>query len=126
MNFSKEHIKEFIRFCIVGVVATGVHYGVYWLFNLWMNYNFAYTIGFVISLAVNFILSSRFTFKEQMSVKKGGGFLLAHFINWLMHLSFLNLFVLLGVSEKWAPIPVFVVVIPINFVLVRTVFKKLK
>ena len=36
---------------------------------------------------------------------------------------FLNFFLWLGVSEGLAPIPVFCIVIPINFLLVRFVFK---
>ena len=44
---------------------------------------------------------------------------------YLLHVAFLNLFLWLGVSKSLAPIPVFAIVIPINFLLVRFVFKKM-
>ncbi len=115
-----------MRFCIVGVVATAVHYGVYALLNLFCQYNIAYTVGYLVSLALNFYLSSRFTFRSSMSVLKGGGFVIAHLVNYLLHMALLNLFVMVGVPEIWAPLPVYAIVVPINFILVRTVFKKLK
>ena len=126
MKINKEILSEFARFCLVGLLATAVHYGVYLLLNLCCQYNIAYTAGYVVSLAMNFYLSSRFTFKKTMSVWKGGGFLLSHLVNYVLHILLLNLFIWLGLSETWAPVPVFAIVVPVNFILVRTVFKKFK
>ena len=123
--FKIDNMREFVRFCIVGVIATAVHYGVYLLLNLFCQYNIAYTVGYIVSLALNFYLSSRFTFRSSMSALKGGGFLLAHLVNYLLHIALLNLFVWIGVPETWAPLPVYAIVVPVNFILVRTVFKKL-
>ena len=117
--------KEFIRFAIVGVVATGIHYGIYLLFLRWMKVNVAYSLGYVISLCCNLLLTSFFTFRERITWKKTVGFLASHGVNYVLHIVFLNLFLYLGVAERWAPIPVYCIVIPINFVLVRTAFKKL-
>ena len=123
--------KEFIRFAIVGVVATGIHYGLYlllvWTFDLretdTLYTNIAYSVGYVVSWCFNFYLSAHFTFKSSTSVKRGVGFALSHGINYLLHLVLLNFFLWLGVPEAWAPIPVFCIAIPINFILVRYVFK---
>jgi len=117
--------KEFIRFAIVGVVATGIHYGVYLLFLRWMRVNVAYSLGYVISLCCNLLLTSFFTFRERITWKKTVGFLASHGVNYALHIVFLNLFLYLGVTERWAPIPVYCIVIPTNFILVRTAFKKL-
>lgn len=116
---------EFVRFAIVGVVATGIHYGVYLLFLRWMKVNVAYSFGYVISLCCNLLLTSFFTFRERITWKKTIGFLASHGVNYALHIVFLNLFLYLGVTEQWAPIPVYCIVIPINFILVRTAFKKL-
>lgn len=123
--------KEFIRFAIVGVVATGIHYGLYlllvWTFDLretdTLYTNIAYSVGYVVSWCFNFYLSAHFTFKSSTSVKRGVGFALSHGINYLLHLVLLNFFLWLGIPEAWAPIPVFCIAIPINFILVRYVFK---
>ena len=114
---------EFVRFCIVGFIATAIHYGVYCLLLGLLNVNVAYTIGYIVSWCCNFYLSSRFSFKSKANVKKGIGFALSHMVNYLLHIAFLNLFVHLGASETIAPIFVYCCVIPINFLMVRTVFK---
>ena len=114
---------EFIRFGIVGIMATGIHYGVYLLLNCIMVPWLAYSLGYVVSFLCNFYLSSIFTFKSKASVKKGIGFGVSHGINYLLHITLLSIFLRLGIAENIAPIPVFIIVIPINFLLVRFVFK---
>lgn len=117
--------KEFIRFAIVGVVATGIHYGVYLLLLPWMRVNLAYSAGYAVSLCCNLLMTSFFTFRERITWKRTGGFLASHAVNYVLHIVFLNLFLWLGMAAKWAPFPVYCIVVPINFMLVRTAFKKL-
>lgn len=118
-----QKFREFVRFAIVGLIATGIHYGIYYLLNLFVNVNVAYSIGYVVSWFVNLYLTAHFTFKSSLSFKKGVGFAFSHLINYLLHMLFLNLFLAIGMSEEIAPLFVFAVVIPINFLLVRFVFK---
>ena len=117
--------SEIIRFGIVGLIATAVHYGIYLLCLYCMSATIAYTIGWVVSLACNFYLSSRFTFRKKMSMSKAGGFVSSHILNYLLHIGLLNLFLWLGIDPVYAPLLVFCIVIPINFILVRFVFTKL-
>lgn len=119
-------IREFIRFVIVGVLATVIHYGIYLLLLHYMHTNVSYTIGYVISFICNFFMSNFFTFKSKPTIKKGVGFGISHVINYMLHITLLNLFIFLGLSEKIAPVFVFAIVIPINFMLVRFVFKSEK
>ena len=129
MNLPKEKIVEFLRFCIVGTVATALHYIIYFAIikgfdvesKLWTNV--AYTIGYVLSWFVNLYLTARFTFREKVTVKRGFGFAASHGINYLLHMLFLNVFLAVGLSDEIAPLFVFAIVIPINFLLVRFVFK---
>lgn len=124
-------LSEFIRFAIVGMAATAIHYGIYLLLvqiyngnaKVSLYTNVAYSIGYVTAWCCNFYLSARFTFKTRTSVKRGIGFALSHGINYLLHLLFLNVSLWIGIPETWAPIPVFCIVVPINFLLVRYVFK---
>ena len=58
-------------------------------------------------------------------MQRGVGFAVCHGVNYLLHMGFLNLFLLMGISATIAPWLVFCCVIPINFVIVRTVFRKL-
>lgn len=118
-------IKEVLRFCIVGLAATAIHYVSYLLLQRIMSPNVAYTLGFIISLACNFVLSARFTFRTRMSLLRGGGFVLSHLLNYLMHIALFNLLLWCGVSRLIAPLGVYAVVVPVNFILVRLVFRKL-
>ena len=121
---NKQAVGEIIRFGIVGVIATIIHYFIYWILQKWININIAFSIGYALSFICNFFLSSLFTFKSKVTVRKGVGFGGAHLINWLIQLGLLNMFVYIGVSRKWAPILVYAISIPINFIMVRFVFKR--
>lgn len=125
MLFSRETFFELVRFGVVGVVATALHYGVYWLLHGVMDVNVAYTLGYLVSFVANYVLSARFTFRKKKSVKNGLGFTCAHLFNYLLQISLLNFFIWLGVSKVLAPVPVYCVAIPTNFLIVRFVFRKL-
>ncbi|RGO89400.1 GtrA family protein [Bacteroides thetaiotaomicron] len=147
--------REFVRFILVGILATATHYGIYFLFMCtdvtsyciyyWLVFwqlllimvfifflcvlmlpAIAYTIGYVISFILNFYLSNIFTFNTKPTVRKGIGFGISHFINYLLHIGLLSLFIWIGVPERWAPLPVFALVVPVNFLLVRFVLKSKK
>lgn len=130
-------IREFIRFCIVGAIAMGLHYAIY-LFLLWTmgidwsaakgadwRATLAYTVGYAIALGVNMGLTAKFTFKEKLSVKRGGGFLVSHAINYVLEVGLLNLFLWMHIAEWLSPLLALLISVPVNFVLVRTAFKKL-
>lgn len=120
MKFKK---IEIIRFGIVGIIATIIHYGIYLALNLIIVSWIAYSIGYGISFLGNFYLSNRFTFKTKPTFKKGIGFGLSHFINYLLQVILLSIFIKLGMPDKYAPIPVFCIAVPINFLMVRLVLK---
>lgn len=124
ISFNKKTIWQFIRFGIVGMLMTLLHYGIYWLLIHYINVSVSYTIGYVLSFIVNFYLTSFFTFKSKPTIKRGAGFLLSHGMNYLLHIVLLNVFLYMGLNKTLAPIPVFCIVIPINFILVRYVFTK--
>ena len=120
---NKENIQELLRFAITGIIALIIHYGVYLILLRFFNPNVSYTIGYIVSFCFNFILTNIFTFKTKANVKKGIGFIASHAINYGLHIVLLNLFLWLSLSEKYAPIPVYMIAVPINFLLIRFVFK---
>ena len=89
----------------------------------WIEVNIAYTTGYVLSFLVNYWLTAHFTFHTSASVKNGFGFSGAHLVNYLLHIVLLNIFLWLGLSNEVAPLCVFAIAIPVNFILVRFVFK---
>lgn len=115
-------IKEIIRFSIVGIIATVIHYLVYWSILDIIQPTIAYSTGYVISLVCNFHLTSKFTFQEKATVQKGIGFIGSHVFNYLVQVSLLTLFIHVGLDRLIAPFPVYCICIPVNFLLVRFVF----
>ncbi len=118
--------SEFVRFAVVGVIATAIHYGIYLMLKMAIGVNIAYTVGYLVSLACNFVLTAKVTFKTGISVWKGVGFIFSHAVNYCLHILLLNVFISVGIPEGYAPIPVYCIAIPVNFILVRTVFKRFR
>lgn len=119
----KPKLNEFIRFVTVGTIATMAHYIIYLFLLKCMPVNAAYTIGYAVSFCGNFLMTSVFTFRAKPNTKKGLGFALSHLVNYGLHVLLLNLFIHLGIVEKIAPVFVYTIAVPTNFLLVRTVFK---
>ena len=117
-------LLEFFRFGIVGSFALILLYAVYYVLLFWLKHNIAYTIGYIISFVSNYVLTIKFTFHTKASKKNGAGFALSHFINYLLQIGCLNLFIWLGMTKSIAPIPVFAICVPTNFILVRFFMKK--
>lgn len=122
LNF--EIIFEIFRFGIVGVIATIISYTVYIILEkLGLQYNIAYTLGYIISFCFNYIASTYFTFKTDINAKKGIKFAFAHGFNYFLQIVLLNIFVYIGVSKALSPIFVYAISIPINFFVVRIALK---
>ena len=122
-----KHLKrfpEFIRFVMVGILATALHYGIYFLLQRFINVNIAYTLGYAPELYRQFLPYRIFHVRQKPSWSKAFGFGGAHLFNYLLHIGLLNTFLWLGLSKTLAPIPVFAIAIPVNFLLVRFVFKR--
>lgn len=128
-------LGEVVRFAIVGAAATLLQYGIYYGLiqfigsgvseadaHLWSTV--AMTVGYVLSFIFNFIASTRFTFRVKANARRGAGFLFSHVVNYTLQMLTLNLFLWLGLSRQVAPIPMFCICVPVNFVLVRFFLKR--
>ena len=117
--------NEIIRFGIVGCIAVVVQYVVYYLCLYVLSHNLAFTVGYLVSFTANYMMTTAFTFKTRKSVNNSIGFAICHVINYLLQTGLLNLFIYSGISKPIAPLPVFAICVPTNFVLVRYVMKKI-
>lgn len=124
MLIDREKIFEFVRFCIVGTIAAGIHYGIYYLLQLYIDVNIAYTTGYLLSMVCNFFMTSYLTFHSSPSFKKLLGFGGSHLINYLIHIFLFNFFLYIGISRLLAPILVLAVAVPVNFLILRWMFKR--
>lgn len=125
INKIPEKWQQPIRYAIVGGMATAIHYGVYLLLQLWVWPWLAYTLGYAISFVINYMLTNYFTFKTRPTTKNGIGFVISHAINYGLHIGLLELFLWIGIPNEWAPIPIFAIVIPVNYFILRFFFIKL-
>ena len=115
-----------MRFGVTGSLSTGLHYCAYLLALLVFNATISYTIGYGVGLVFNYFMTTRFTFKKQSSKKNAAGFLGSHIINYLLEIGLLNLLMHFAIGKQLAGIMTLVMIVPINFLLLRFVFVKLK
>lgn len=113
---------RFVRFGITGTVSSLIHYGVYCLVLPWSNAAVAYTAGYAVGLCCNYVLTTYFTFQRRPTKGNAVGFVGSHALNYLLEIILLELFLWMGIGELIAPIVVLVIVVPINFLLLRFVF----
>lgn len=138
-----DRFGEIVRFAIVGATATLIQYGVYWLLMHWSHDTgtagtaqsaslhaghvwptIAMTIAYLVSFVFNFIASTHYTFHVKANMKRGAGFALSHIVNYFLQMATLNTFLAIGVPKMWAPIPMFCICVPTNFLLVRFFLKR--
>ena len=96
MNKLKQ-IPEFLRFVMVGLFATGLHYGIYFVLQKFIQVNVAYTLGYVLSFVANVLSYGLILLSGSLLPgRKHFGFWGAHLTNYLIHIGLLNLFLRLG------------------------------
>lgn len=126
----KVEFRQFVRFCIVGIIAAGIHYLVYYLLQLLLagsvGLSVAYTIGYIVSLVCNFVMTTYFTFRSRASIKKAAGFGGSHAVNYTLHIVLFNLFLSIGINRLIAPILVLMIAVPTNFTLLHFVYHNKK
>ena len=107
-----------------------------------------YAAGYAVSFVANYVVSLRWTFRTRGSVGTGLGFAFSHLVNAGLHLLLLNLFRSLGAGdalsmmliwlmpwlvdmlpvlarpESLLPLPVYLIVVPVNFLMVRFFLKR--
>ena len=121
----KEQIRQFIRFCIVGTVAAGIHYGIYYvLLKIGAGHNLSYAAGYILAFICNFIATSYFTFRSSPSWGRFIGFAGSHAVNFVLHMVLLNVFLWMGMHELIAPIAVMLVAMLVQYTILNFVFRK--
>ena len=106
MMLRRLYESPFVRFAVVGGVATAVNYAVYVVLvrcfdDLWPA--LAYFCAFCVSIVCNFLLSSYFTFRVRPSARRAVRFLTAHLINLVNELVLLEIWLWAGVPKLYAP-----------------------
>ena len=98
---------QFVRFFIVGVGATLLHWGVYIMLNIIFGLSDEQKIallctsatGYIISFIANYFVSLKWTFQTTGNLKKGLGFGFSHGVNFCLQAILQYFFLWLGTGE---------------------------
>jgi putative flippase GtrA len=117
---------------LVGALGTGLQYGIYYLLlglfqqhwpEMMILTSLAFTIGFVMEMIYNYLLTSFYTFRVRPTWKNAGGFLVGRAINYVIQLLLLNCLIWLHMSEEWAGIAAIALAGVINYFVLLPFYK---
>ncbi len=115
-------LRHMLRFAVVGVVNTGVYYGLYLLARLFVPYLVAHLIALAISMVVSFFLNCYWTFHTRPTWRKFLVFPLTNATNYvMMTVGVVVLVEWLHLDQRIAPLVAAVGAIPVTFLLSRWV-----
>ena len=127
--------RSAVRFVCVGVLGTGMQYGIYYLLlgvfqrrfpDVAILTSVAFTVGFVVEMVCNYFLTSYYTFRVAPSLKNIGGFLIGRTFNYLIQLLILHVMILLYVSKESSGIIAIVLAGVINYFVLLPFFRAKK
>lgn len=117
-------IGEFLRFLVMGGANTTVAYVVYIVLLNWMRYEFAYTIGYAVGIAMAYALSTAFVFRQPRRKRSAMRFPFVYAAQFLVSLIVLKIAVEVFHVPQWLALGFAVVLtIPVTFVLSRRVIR---
>ncbi len=106
---NREKIGEIVRFGITGVVSTLTNYLAYYIFLEWFVPTLSFTLAYIVAMAINYSLTTSFTFKVKANTKNAVGFVISNAINCGFFTTFLILW--LGRLEQFSPIQMYIICI---------------
>ncbi|MCF0180234.1 MAG: GtrA family protein [Bacteroidales bacterium] len=122
---TNSRVREFVRYCIVGVLATIIDMAIFYSMKLIVHYNIALISGYCLSLIFNYFMTVYWTFSTKSSARNLIGVVSAHMINlFVVRMGLMWLFVnLVGLESGIAFLPTIVVSVFVNFFVLRAFVK---
>jgi putative flippase GtrA len=115
---------EVLRFLVAGAANTVATYAVYLALLPLLNYQFAYSIAFVIGIVASYVLNTRYVFRVAGSLRRFVAYPLVYLAQYLVGLGVLHAAVaLFGVPQRWALLASIAVSVPLTFFLSRVILK---
>lgn len=91
-----ERLRQFVRFGVVGVLSSAVHYAIYYLLLFVLTASISYIIGYLVSFVGNYFFTNCYTFRTKPSWKHFAGFAGSHAVNFGLHVVLFQYFPLVG------------------------------
>lgn len=103
-------------FVVVGVINTAVYYAIYLVLQLSLPYLAAHVIALLLAMCGSYLLHCRFTFRVPPRWRTFALFPLSNLATFVITTVGMRVAVSgLGVDERLAPIPVYVIAMPITY-----------
>jgi putative flippase GtrA len=111
---------QFLRFLVTGGINTALTYVLYLLLLLLLDYLPAYSVAYVVGIALSYGLNSVFVFRQPMNWRSLARFPLVYVVQYLLTAALLWLFVdMLGVDQRIALLAAIAVTVPVTFLAAR-------
>lgn len=129
----EEPTRSAVRFVLLGLVGTGIQYGIYYgllevIDRLHMDtpllVSAAFSIGFVLEMIFNYFMSNYYTFGTKPDWKNAGGFVAARGINYVLQILCLNLLLYFSIGEELAGLLAIFLAGIVNYFIMRFFFKR--
>ena len=125
MNKEFELGKQFISFGIIGGLNAFLSLAIYWCcVGMGIHYFFANAIGFIITVAISYVLNNFFTFRDEgQKIEWSMRMLLKAYASYFTTGILINSILLwvwngvVGINENLSPILNLIVTVPLNFIL---------
>jgi len=115
---------ELCRFIFWGGVNTLAGYLIYAFLLLFLPYLFSYTIAFITSVFISYILNSKFVFNQELKLSKAIKYPVVYLTQYLLGAMSLYILVqVLRVNKLLAPMFVIVLTIPVTYLLSRRIVR---
>lgn len=116
----KKSLTDLVKFVIGGVINTAFTFFLYLILQIVLPYQLAYAVAFAVGIVFSYWFNAIIVFKTHISWKGFFAFPLVYLGQYLISAMLLGFFVeRVGVPQRFAPLIVIVLTIPITFVLTR-------
>ena len=121
-------MQQFIRFCIVGGIATLLDACLYLLFVNWMSYQASMVLSYTLCLCLNMLVTLRWTFRTRITLRGAAAVVFAHVFNlFVVRYKLMVLFVVtMHINERIAYFPTLGISVIVNYYIIKTILNNLK
>ena len=111
-------IKQWIRFLVGGGINTAFTYGIYLILMLFVHYQIAYLIAYIVGVVFAYWFNAVIVFKVSLSWKGLFSYPIIYIIQYTISAFLLNIFVeTLQIDKIFAPLMIIIIMIPLTYVL---------
>lgn len=110
------------RFVFAGAANTGVTYLLYLALLVWIRYEIAYAMAYVIGIGISYVVNSIFVFRQPLAWRAAVAFPLVYVVQLVLGSALLKVLVDgMHVAEQYAPLLVVALMLPVTYFVSRRV-----